>query len=697
MSKIKVNQIEAATASTVSIPSGQTFDVSNATVSLPASAVTAHQAGLTITESQISDLGNYLTSVTNNNLSETVGISKGGTGLTALGTAGQVLKVNSAGNALEYAEIPGFGGILGVSDGGTGLGSLGSAGQVLKVNSGGTALEYAEIPGFGGVLGVSDGGTGLSALGTAEQVLKVNSAGTALEFGDAASGGGSAGAQDIPTADGTFTGEIVFMPNSPSPGDFITSNDRTVTYSAANNRITWTGDLVGLGNITATNLYRQYDMDNIGSGTWRGQGMRPIFWEKDGTDYTGRYFEVTEAVDDPNNVPGSNSNSSYIYKPSAATGFTGFYGEWKRLSATPDFKIDDVFLTSMGKNPSAVVVAVGNPSPTVDNDYQELPPNDLYDVQQIAGNTKTPKFRAIIQPAAGEFNHANTNGVISSIDFTRKTDHVGNFIYTVTAYEFDTTNSRYIIDFTVSKKFELPAIARMSDLADVQHSKYEGGTITFNAINPTSSSYSTQTDFDGIAVDGRYYDYTVDEIVDLLPASGSFTVGTSGGDVTLSYTAVAKQSSTSIRFTHTMINNAVTDNYTASIIATKVTTPTDGQVLAYEPKRQVWYPKSTVDGFDYATPTVTTSSAVDAVAGKVNLIDCSSNAVTVTLPSSPSRGDICHIIDASGDSGTYNITVNRNGNNINSAASNLTINTSHGNAKLVYTGISSAGWVKLYN
>ena len=83
----------------------------------------------------------------------TVPTTKGGTGLTSLGSANQVLRVNSGANGLEFADVPGFGGILGVSDGGTGLGSLGTAGQVMKVNAGGSALEFgnassAEVYGF---------------------------------------------------------------------------------------------------------------------------------------------------------------------------------------------------------------------------------------------------------------------------------------------------------------------------------------------------------------------------------------------------------------------------------------------------------------------------------------------------------------------------------------------------------------------
>ena len=55
-----------------------------------------------------------LTKIKGSNIEDgAVSVSKGGTGLTALGAADKVLKVNSAGNALEYvtagsAEVYGF-------------------------------------------------------------------------------------------------------------------------------------------------------------------------------------------------------------------------------------------------------------------------------------------------------------------------------------------------------------------------------------------------------------------------------------------------------------------------------------------------------------------------------------------------------------------------------------------------------------
>ena len=80
MSKIKVNSIEAATGSTVTLPSGQTLDLSSGTVTLPNSSV------------------NLTTKVTG-----TLPVANGGTGLTTLGSASQVLRVNSGATALEFA------------------------------------------------------------------------------------------------------------------------------------------------------------------------------------------------------------------------------------------------------------------------------------------------------------------------------------------------------------------------------------------------------------------------------------------------------------------------------------------------------------------------------------------------------------------------------------------------------------------
>ena len=98
---------------------------------------------------------------------------------------------------------------LAIADGGTGLTSLGTAGQMLKVNNGGTALEFAapsvSVDDVTGTLPVSKGGTGLTSLGTAGQLLRVNSGATGLEFATVSTGGGGGGDEIGWTHFATFT------------------------------------------------------------------------------------------------------------------------------------------------------------------------------------------------------------------------------------------------------------------------------------------------------------------------------------------------------------------------------------------------------------------------------------------------------------------------------------------------------------
>jgi hypothetical protein len=94
MSKIKVNSIEAATGSTITIPSGQTLDISSTTLTLPSTVVTT-TGTQTLTNKTIGV----------SQLSGTIPTTIGGTGLTTLGTAAQVLRVNSGATALEFGSV----------------------------------------------------------------------------------------------------------------------------------------------------------------------------------------------------------------------------------------------------------------------------------------------------------------------------------------------------------------------------------------------------------------------------------------------------------------------------------------------------------------------------------------------------------------------------------------------------------------
>ena len=75
-----------------------------------------------------------------------------------------------------------------------------------------------------------------------------------------------------------------------------------------------------------------------------------------------------------------------------------------------------------------------------------------------------------------------------------------------------------------------------------------------------------------------------------------------------------------------------------------------------------------------ATTTVTGdgSTTTSASAGDILLVDVSSATATIQLPASPNVGDVVAITDISNSAGTNNITIDRNSENIEGEASNLT-------------------------
>ena len=89
---------------------------------------------------------------------------------------------------------------------------------------------------------------------------------------------------------------------------------------------------------------------------------------------------------------------------------------------------------------------------------------------------------------------------------------------------------------------------------------------------------------------------------------------------------------------------------------------------------------------------VETSTTYDAIAGSKLFVDTSSSAVQVNLPASPSMGDEVYVVDAAGNSGTYNITVNRNGNKITGLDENFTIDVNGAAIILAYYN-ATRGWI----
>jgi len=92
----------------------------------------------------------------------------------------------------------------------------------------------------------------------------------------------------------------------------------------------------------------------------------------------------------------------------------------------------------------------------------------------------------------------------------------------------------------------------------------------------------------------------------------------------------------------------------------------------------------------YATIT-DSNTPYTAVAGAQVLANTTANPIQVTLPASPATGDEVTIIDARGTFGSNNLTVDRNGNLINTGTANLTLSNNGQSLTLVYID-STRGW-----
>jgi len=87
------------------------------------------------------------------------------------------------------------------------------------------------------------------------------------------------------------------------------------------------------------------------------------------------------------------------------------------------------------------------------------------------------------------------------------------------------------------------------------------------------------------------------------------------------------------------------------------------------------------------------TAAYTAVAGDKLIVD-TSTAVTVTLPATAALGDEIRIIDGTGNAATNNITVARNGHNIEGSASDLTVDVDRAAFGLVYYN-ATQGWIMM--
>ncbi len=90
--------------------------------------------------------------------------------------------------------------------------------------------------------------------------------------------------------------------------------------------------------------------------------------------------------------------------------------------------------------------------------------------------------------------------------------------------------------------------------------------------------------------------------------------------------------------------------------------------------------------------TPVTSTPTTGVSGAGYFINSTGGAKTVNLPASPSAGDIMAVADYAGTAATNNITIGRNGSNIEGIANDAVLSTNRDSVSLIYVD-GTQGWV----
>lgn len=94
---------------------------------------------------------------------------------------------------------------------------------------------------------------------------------------------------------------------------------------------------------------------------------------------------------------------------------------------------------------------------------------------------------------------------------------------------------------------------------------------------------------------------------------------------------------------------------------------------------------------NWATQSVSGTATLSQASAPVVLTDTTSAAFTLTLPAAPVTGEWFIIVDDTGQWNTHNLTIGRNGKNIDGAAANLTLSNQWGKVIVYYDG--TAWWV----
>jgi hypothetical protein len=150
------------------------------------------------------------------------------------------------------------------------------------------------------------------------------------------------------------------------------------------------------------------------------------------------------------------------------------------------------------------------------------------------------------------------------------------------------------------------------------------------------------------------------------------------------------------------VEQAIYDTFTANITVSSTETSTQGTLIRGANVQDNLISEGVeADSLSTAGQTVIVNSArnfqivtADGTVGAGNVgtqlgVNTTASPITITLPAAPSAGDVVSLVDSHHQWGSNTCTVARNGNTIDGATSDLTLNQTAQQISLMYNG---AGW-----
>jgi hypothetical protein len=190
--------------------------------------------------------------------------------------------------------------------------------------------------------------------------------------------------------------------------------------------------------------------------------------------------------------------------------------------------------------------------------------------------------------------------------------------------------------------------------------------------NGANNRVVTATGTDGMNAEANMtFDGSVLSVTGNVNASSTFN-GSGAGLTTLNASNVSSGTLNNARLS--AVPNSALDNSSITINGTTIALGSSGNIIA---------------GTEWQTVKTTN---VTATASQGIFMNSTSGPKTVTLPSSPTIGDEVSVIDYAGTSETNNITIGRNGSNIQGSATDFTLATNRGSVTFVYSD-GTQGWL----